>query len=192
VNVARPSAVIAMALLVGACTASTTAAPQPTAPINTLGPTATLAPTTPATARPEPAAAYTPDEQAAIAALDRYIALGAAAQGIEPGPAALDVESYAGGELAKDFRQTLEVQMTEGIRRRGSANIEVHSAVTRPDRAIVLSGCLTTDMSVWSREGTIQVSEATLERTAIRARIEFFDSWLPVAVERSDEPFCNA
>lgn len=190
VKPAGPSAVIAMALLVSACSASTTAAPQPTTPINTLGPTATPPPTTPATTTPEPTATYTPDEQAAIAAFERFFLLGTEARSNSPGSEAPDPANYATSEAATDALAIVDAELADGIYWTGPTTVFANEVNSISESVMVISGCMTTDWDKRAREDDrllISEGELSFQARASVERVGF--NWLVSGVE-VEEAMC--
>jgi hypothetical protein len=138
-------------------------------------------PTTAGTAEATPT--LTVDERAAVAAFERYIALAMEARTKNPSREALDVTSYATGELASVFSAKLKAEIEQGTYWEGTASFVVDFVTTRDQHGIVLDGCLVSELTKYRTLDDSVLSPRHREASATRARVDFVGKWLPGAAE---------
>lgn len=168
--------------------ADATEAPTPT-PMPTLTnvPVPTEAAPTPTPTTAAPAATPTPDlsrdEDAVIAAWERYLDLSTQASGKNPSPEALDVSSYMTGEGAVEFASIIATDRESGTYVSGDA-VSIRPIVEFRGAGAHISDCVRTDLELRAlRDDTVltvqdegRVGEARAELVDAEWRIAAFET----------------
>ena len=126
----------------------------------------------------------TVDEGSAVAAFERYVALAFEARTRSPSPEALDVESYATETLVLDFRATLVDEVEQGIYWDGATTVRVDGVSIGADRAIIVNGCIATNLTKYNRDGgSILEVEGDIEFTSRAQVVSTPLGWRVSAIE---------
>lgn len=179
----RPWAVFLLgALMVGACSSGDEPGAQP-APATaiadaltaTAAPAPTAGPTAPAIPSPQPTVEATPEppseEDAVIAAWERYLDLGFAVRDKDPSPEALDFDSYVAGSAKERLEQLLLEQQAEGHYVVGGVESSSPSVDLRLSGGALVEDCVSVELDRFTVQSDEAIDEQRETRLA-RGRIE--------------------